>query len=104
MRLKQAAASDAIRSRLAAAPAGQREKAALALLDFDPTGRHVGSNVAMRHQQARGSAWAMMSDFIDRYRSKRGGLTRNTTGMRDVVRGLFDEATTPEARNGRAQV
>lgn len=98
MRLKQAAAVDGIRARLAAAPAGQKEKAAAAVLDFDPTGRHVGSNVAMRHLQARGSAWAMMSDFIDRYRSKTGGLTRNTAGMRDVVKGLFGEDTTPAAQ------
>jgi hypothetical protein len=77
---------------------GQREKAAYAILDFDPTGNHVGSNVAMRHRQARGTAWALMSDFIDRYRSKHGGLTRNTVGLRDVVKGLFGEDTTPQAR------
>ncbi|NIA67578.1 hypothetical protein HBA54_03145 [Pelagibius litoralis] len=98
MRIKQAATTDALRSRLAAAPAKQRDKAAVAVLDFDPTGRHTGSNVAMRHMQARGTAWGLMSDFIDRFRSKHGGLTRNTSGMRDVVKGLFGEATTPEAR------
>src|SRR3546814_14484007 len=87
MRVKQAAAVDGIRSRLYAAPAGTREKAALAILDFDPTGRHVGSNVAMRHLQARGTAWGMMADFLDRYRSKHGGLTRNTVGPRELVQG-----------------
>src|SRR3546814_18258624 len=52
----------------------------------------------MRHLQARGTAWGMMADFIDRYRSKHGGLTRNTVGLRDVVKGLFGEGTTKEAQ------
>ncbi len=95
MRVKQALAIDRIKARLTP---GQVEKAAVAVLDFDPKLEHVGDNITMRHESTRGTAFALMSDFVDRFRSKHGGLTRETAGMDDVVAGLFGESTTPAAR------
>lgn len=102
MRVKQGIKQDVLQARLAAAPAGTREKAALSVLDFDPALAHVGENVSMRHQNTRGQAFSIMSDFVDRFRTRHGGLTQDTAGIDDVVKGLFGEKTTLQAR-GLAQ-
>ena len=83
-KVKQALAIDRIKQRLTP---GQVEKAADAVLDFDPKLEHVGDNITMRHESTRGTAFALMSDF--RFRSKHGGLTCETAGMDDVVAGFF---------------
>ena len=60
MKVKQALAIDRIKQRLTP---GQVEKAAVAVLDFDPNLEHVGDNITMRHESTRGTAFALMSDF-----------------------------------------
>lgn len=95
MRRMQAIATDRVRQRLAVPDV---EGAAKAMLDFDPSLRHVGENVSTAHQSLRGTAFAMMSSFVETHRSKAGGFTRDKAGLPDVVRGLFGEATTPEAK------
>ena len=97
MRVKQALKLDEVMNRINSAPAGQKEKAALAILDFDPKLRHVGENVAMRHETIRDTAFAGIADLIDRSRAKFAGLAKPAE-LDDVVRGLFGEKTTPEAR------
>ncbi len=87
VKVKQALAIDRIKQRLTP---GQVEKAAVAGLDFDPKLEHVGDNITIRHESTRGMAFALMSDF--RFRSKHGGLTRETAGMDDVVAGFFGES------------
>lgn len=96
MKLKQAAAWDAINQRLSAAD--RPDKAALAVLDLDPKGVYVGENVSMVHSVRRGFAFSLMSDFVDRYRSKHGGLSRDMSGMDDVIGGLFGERVAGEAK------
>lgn len=91
MQLFQAKRQDEIRARLAAS--GDEAKAALSVLGFDPRLEHVGPNVEMRHQGLRGSAFARMNEFVDKFRSKIGGLRRETAGLDDVVAELFGEAT-----------
>ncbi len=95
MRLFHARSLDRLRAR---AVPGVVDKAMRAVLDFDPRLEHVGPNVSMRHESLKGSAFALMSDFVDRFRSKAGGLTREKAGMGDVVKGLFGEKTTPEGK------
>ena len=95
MRLFHARAVDQLRAR---AVPSEVDKAMRAALDFDPKLEHVGPNVSMRHESLKGSAFALMSNFVDRFRSKTGGLTRETAGMGDVVKGLFGEKTSPEAK------
>ena len=97
IRLKQAMKLQQVRARLASVPQGQVEAAALAVLDFDPSLRIVGENVAMRHEVIRNETFAGIADLIDKKRSRRAGLSRPAQ-MDDVVRGLFGEKTTPEAK------
>lgn len=95
MRLFQAKIADSLQAR---AVPGQVEAAMKSALDFDPRLDHIGPNVTMRHTSLRGHAFSLMSDFVDRFRSKHGGLTRDIAGMDDVVRALHGEDATPEAK------
>ena len=86
-----------LKARLDAA-GGDVGKAALSILDFDPALKHIGPNVAMRHVTLKNWAFTRMADFVDKYRSTMGDLPSRKAGMEDVVRGLFGEETTPQAR------
>lgn len=100
MRVFQAAKQAEIAQRIAAAPVGLENKAALAVLEFDPSLTFVGDNVVSRHVTLRGKAWSLAADFIDKFRSRMGGLTRDTSELGDVVKALFGE--TVENQNARA--
>lgn len=100
MRVFQAAKQSEISQRIATAVPGQENKAALAVLEFDPSLTFTGDNVVSRHVSLRGNAWSLAADFIDRFRSKMGGLTRDTSELGDVVKALFGE--TVENQNARA--
>src|SRR5262249_1193951 len=86
MRIFQAAKQAEIAQRIATAPAGLENKAALAVLEFDPMLQFKGDNVVARHQSLRGKAWSLATDFIDTMRSRMGGLSRDTTQLGDVVK------------------
>ena len=45
--------------------------------------------------EIRGFAFSLMSEFIERFRSRHAGLTRNLDNIDDVGRALFDEKSTP---------
>jgi hypothetical protein len=96
MRLLQASKQAELLNRVATAPAGTADKAAFSILEFDPSGRHVGNSVVSSHQALRGNAWAIAEDFIQTFRSRAGGFTRDTTELGAVLKGLFGEATTPQ--------
>lgn len=98
MNVKQALRQDAITKRAANVAVGQREAAMLSVLSFDPRFRFVGENVEARARHLAASAFAEATDFLDKFRSRHAGLTRSEAGMTDVVRALFGEATSNEAK------
>jgi len=100
MRTIQATKQAEITQRIVAAPAGQENRAALAVLEFDPRMEFLGDNVVARHAALRGRAWALASDFIYQFRSKMAGLKRDTTELGDVVKALFGEGV--ENQNAKA--
>lgn len=97
MKILQASKTLELNERLRAAAPGEKDKAALSVLDFDPSGRQAGDNVAATHQSLRGEAWALATDFITKFRSKAAGLKKDTADIGDVVKGLFGEETTKQA-------
>ncbi|MHA1574032.1 MAG: hypothetical protein ACTSX8_08555, partial [Alphaproteobacteria bacterium] len=90
--LKQMQAQSEILARSKAVP-GAESKAMLSVLDFDPSGKHSGPNVAIQTQVVRGRAQAIMVDFIEKFRSKSAGFRRRKAGSRAIVRELFGEAS-----------
>lgn len=98
MRILQAAKQTELSQRLATAEAGRVDKAALSVLEFDPSGRFHGDSVVASYQALRGNAWAIAETFVEQFRSKFAGITRDTTELPAVIKGLFGEDTTPQAK------
>ena len=99
MKIKQAQRQAVLTERINAAPSGKRNKAALSVLDFDPALEFVGENTSVRHLTTRSAAFGLVADFIDKHRSRVAGLKRgDKASLREVVRGLFGEDVSNEAR------
>jgi hypothetical protein len=98
MRIKQALVQAEVLERINAAPAGKKADAARSVLDAHAAPEMGGTSVSMAHQAIRGQAFGLMADFLDRFRSKAAGLRADKHGIEDVMRALFGENTTPQAK------
>jgi hypothetical protein len=65
------------------------DEAMVSVLSPDPRLFVGGLNVHKLQQFHRGQAQALMTDFIEKYRSKAAGLTREKTGLSDIVKERF---------------
>jgi len=96
----QLKAQDGIRARLQGKGDAAGD-AALALLDFDASGQHVGPNVVSLGRTIENEAFALMDDTLVRFRARFANLDKlapaakaeRQAAMRNVVRELFGEVS-----------
>lgn len=82
--------------------AGKKAKAKFGKFLFGNESSHVAKvkleDIAVRHAAVEREHTLMMNDAIEKNRSKLAGLTQDTKGFKDVVRGLLGGNTSPAAK------
>jgi len=58
---------------------------------YDPRERVFGMTLDDRIQDVRGAAQGRMADFMEKFRTKKAGLTQLKAGLDDIMRELFGE-------------
>ena len=101
----QVQAAQRVKARMAdgTAAGASPEQAMNSLLDFDPNGKVVGENVAMRIKDIRGSAHALFSAGLRRFRTKTLGFRQDTAGLRSMVKEIFGEQSGDASAGGIAK-